>query len=42
MGQGSETTTSDIADWQKTYFNSGGAAGIKFLMVSLRLTKATA
>jgi hypothetical protein len=31
MGQGSETTTSDIADWQKPYFNSGGAAANKIL-----------
>ena len=31
MGKGSETTTSDIADWQKPYFNSGGAAANKIL-----------
>jgi hypothetical protein len=31
MGNGSETTTSDIAEWQKPYFNSGGAAADKIL-----------
>jgi hypothetical protein len=31
MGKGSETTTNDIAGWQKPYFNSGGAAANKIL-----------
>ena len=26
MGKGSETTTNDIAGWQKDYFNKGGTA----------------